>query len=249
MKPPTSLESWIADFLTDLKNANRSPHTCRAYASDLYRLAAFYKGAPAAISVDVLRDFLDTFSHLKPATRARKQAALNSFFQWAFRHDLIGTNPMAKIESVKREAPQVRALERTDVEKILAIIPAKQSRDQLFFRLIFETGLRVGEALQLYVEDLDMTLDDEHLYIRGKGGQRRTVLLDDPRLVARLRRYLKQTGYKYGPLFRAQKNGRGDHYDISRPNIVGRSIVKRQGSIAHCTSYATPMRLNWLMRA
>lgn len=84
MKPQSSLESWIADFLTDLKNANRSPHTCRAYASDLYRLAAFYNGMPTAISVDNLRDFLATFSHLKPATRARKQAALNSFFNGLF---------------------------------------------------------------------------------------------------------------------------------------------------------------------
>lgn len=208
-KPQTSLESWITDFLTDLKNANRSPHTRRAYASDLYRLAAFYEGSPIAISVDDLREFLDTFSHLKPATRARKQAALNSFFQWAYRHDLIAANPMAKIEAVKRDEPQIRALEREEAERILAVIPAKQTRDQLLFRLIFETGLRVGEALQLYVEDLDMTLDDEHIYVWGKGGKRRTVLLDDSKLVAQLRRYLQQTGYKHGPLFRAQKNSRG----------------------------------------
>ncbi|MCP4415587.1 MAG: tyrosine-type recombinase/integrase, partial [Chloroflexi bacterium] len=156
-----------------------------------------------------LRDFLDTFSHLKPATRARKQAALNSFFQWAYRQNLIAANPMAKIEAVKRDEPQIRALERQEAERILAVIPAKQTRDQLLFRLIFETGLRVGEALQLYVEDLDMTLDDEHIYVRGKGGKRRTVLLDDSKLVAQLRRYLQQTGYKHGPLFRAQKNSRG----------------------------------------
>lgn len=209
MKPQSSLKSWITNFLTDLKNANRSPHTCRAYASDLYRLVAFYEGDPTTIAVDDLRDFLETFSHLKPATRARKQAALNSFFQWAFRQDLIAANPMAKIESVKRDTPQIRALERQEVERILAVIPAKQIRDRLLFRLLFETGLRVGEALQLYVEDLDMTLDDEHLYVRGKGGQRRTVLLDDSRLVVQLRHYLKQTGYKHGPLFRAQKNSRG----------------------------------------
>ncbi len=208
-KPQTSLESWITDFLTDLKNANCSPHTRRAYASDLYRLDAFYEGVPTAISVDNLRDFLNTFSHLKPATRARKQAALNSFFQWAYRQDLIVANPMAKIEAVKRDESQIRALERREAEKILAVIPAKQTRDQLLFRLIFETGLRVGEALQLYVEDLDMTLDDEHIYVRGKGGKRRTVLLDDSKLVAQLRRYLQQTGYKQGPLFRAQKNSRG----------------------------------------
>jgi len=208
-KPQNSLESWIIDFLTDLKNANRSAHTCRAYASDLYRLASFYDGYPAVISVDTLRDFLETFSHLKPATRARKQAALNSFFQWAYRQDLIVANPMAKIEAVKRDEPQIRALERKDVERILGAIPTKQTRDQLLFRLIFETGLRVGEALQLYVEDLDMTLDDEHIYVRGKGGKRRTVLLDDSKLVAQLRRYLQQTGYKHGPLFRAHKNSRG----------------------------------------
>lgn len=34
------------------------------------------------------------------------------------------------------------------------------------------------------------------------------MLLDDPRLVRQLRAYLKQTGYRHGPLFRAEKNGR-----------------------------------------
>ena len=38
---------------------------------------------------------------------------------------------------------------------------------------------------------------------------RRTVLLDDPRLVAQLRAYLRHRRYRYGPLFRAEKNGRG----------------------------------------
>jgi integrase len=45
--------------------------------------------------------------------------------------------------------------------------------------------------------------------VTGKGGQRRTVLLDEPRLVAELRRYLKATGYTHGPIFRAEKNGVG----------------------------------------
>lgn len=206
---PSSLQLWIEAFLIDLQNANRSPHTWRAYATDLRRLDVFYQGPPEKITVTHLRAFLETFSHLKPATRARKQAALNSFFTWAYRHDLIVANPMGKIESVKRDPPNIRALTRAEVEKILALIPNEQPRDKLLFQLLFETGMRVGEALHLYVEDLDMTLDDEHLQVVGKGGKRRTVLLDDPKLVSRLRTYLKRTGYKYGPLFRAMKNGRG----------------------------------------
>jgi site-specific recombinase XerD len=75
--------------------------------------------------------------------------------------------------------------------------------------LLSETGLRVSEGLSLYVEDLDLSLDNEHLTVVGKGGKRRTVLLDDPRLVQQLRAYLKRRGYKHGPLFRAEKNGRG----------------------------------------
>jgi integrase/recombinase XerD len=146
-----TLEKWIEQFLTDLRSANRSPHTCRAYATDLRRLAAFYDGEPATISANTLRDFFQSFVHLKPASRARKQAALNSFFTWAYRHDLVPTNPMAKLEPVKRPDRKIRALPRAAIEKILGVIPAIQSRDRLLFRLLFETGVRVSEALTLYV--------------------------------------------------------------------------------------------------
>ena len=82
---------------------------------------------------------------------------------------------------------------------------AHANRSRRTFR---KAGLRVSEALGLHVQDLDMAADDEHLNVLGKGGQRRTVLLDDAHLVSQLRAYLKQTGYRHGPLFRVEKNGR-----------------------------------------
>src|SRR3989440_12849442 len=100
-------------------------------------------------------------------------------------------------------------MEGDQIERILKGIPAECQRDRLFFYLLLETGLRVSEGLSLYVEDLDLSLDNEHLAVLGKGGKRGTVLLDDPRLVQHLRAYLKWMGYKHGPLFRAEKNGRG----------------------------------------
>lgn len=42
--------------------------------------------------------------------------------------------------------------------------------------------------------------------MHGKGGRSRTILLDDPALVALIRRYLRATGYTHGPLFRAANN-------------------------------------------
>jgi integrase/recombinase XerD len=210
--PPTAergLEGLISDFLTDLANANRSATTQRAYGADLAAFARFYGGPATGVTTEVLRGFLSTRAHLAPATRARTQAALSSFLGWAYRHDLIDANPMGRIERVKLDAPAPRGLPRTQIEAILACIPATKKRDRLLFRLLAETGLRPGELLGLHVEDLDLTPDDEHLSVLGKGGRRRTVLLDDGRLVKDLRSYLKRTGYRHGPLFRAEKNGRG----------------------------------------
>ncbi len=203
------LDELVAAFLTDLAHANRSPHTRHAYATDLAQLCAFYPGPVQAITVEVLRNFFGMHLHLSPATRARKQAAVARFLTWAHQHELLDSNPMLKIERVKLDPPQPRGVARDQIERILKAIPAACQRDQLFFRLLLETGLRVSEGLSLYVEDLDLSLDNEHVTVVGKGGKRRTVLLDDQRLVQQLRTYLKRMGYQHGPLFRAEKNGRG----------------------------------------
>ncbi|TME01749.1 MAG: integrase [Chloroflexi bacterium] len=161
------------------------------------------------ITAGVLRKFFEMHTHLRPATRARKQAAVARFLTWAEQQELLTANPMRKIDRVKLDPPQPRGVERDQIERIFKAIPAEHLRDRLFFRLLAETGLRVSEGLSLYVEDLDLSLDNEHLTIVGKGGKRRTILLDDSRLVQQLRTYLKRMGYKHGPLFRAEKNGRG----------------------------------------
>jgi integrase/recombinase XerD len=204
-----SSQSLVAIFLADLVHANHSPHTYRAYATDLAQLCAFHQGPIQTITADVLRAFFERHAHLRPATRARKQAAVARFLTWAEQQDLLEANPMRKIDRVKLDPPQPRGVERDQIERILKAIPAERLRDRLFFRLLAETGLRVSEGLSLYVEDLDLSLDNEHLTVVGKGGKRRTVLLDDSRLVQQLRAYLKRMGYKHGPLFRAEKNGRG----------------------------------------
>jgi len=204
-----SLKSLVTTFLADLAHANHSPHTCRAYATDLIQLCAFHQGSIHTVTADVLRAFFEIHAQLRPATRARKQAAVARFLTWAEQQELLDRNPMRKIDRVKLDPPQPRGVERSQIERILTAIPAECLRDRLFFRLLSETGLRVSEGLSLYVEDLDLSPDNEHLTVVGKGGKRRTVLLDDPRLVQQLRAYLKRRGYKHGPLFRAEKNGRG----------------------------------------
>jgi integrase/recombinase XerD len=204
-----TVEALVADYLADLTNAGRPASTRRAYASDLAAFTRYHPGPAPGVTAAVLRGFFATLDGLAPATRARKQASLSSFLAWAYRQEAIAANPMAKLERVRLPDPTPRGVPRATVELVLAQVPRAQRRDRLLFRLINETGLRISEALAVHVDDLDLTPDDEHLSVLGKGGRRRTLLLDDPRLIAELRGYLKATGYQHGPLFRAAKNGRG----------------------------------------
>jgi integrase/recombinase XerD len=208
--PPDELplRAAVAEYLADLAQANRSIHTVRAYRLDLQKLAAFYDGGLTGVTADILRAFFATCAHLSPATRARTEASVASFLDWAYRHDRIAADPMQKLDRVKLPPPAPRGVRREEVEAVLTQIP-KQHRDHLLVRLVFELGLRIGEALTLHVEDLDLTKDDEHVQVTGKAGRRRTLLLDDPGLVREIRGYLRRTGYRHGLLFRAEKNGTG----------------------------------------
>src|SRR5712691_5643869 len=132
-----ALESLVAIFLADLAHANHSPQTCRAYATDLAQLCVFYRGPVQTITAEVLRTFFGRHAHLRPATRARKQAAVARFLTWAEQQELLDSNPMRKIDRVKLDPPQPRGMERSQVERILKAIPAEHQRDRLFFRLLW----------------------------------------------------------------------------------------------------------------
>ncbi|MEV4069960.1 tyrosine-type recombinase/integrase [Nonomuraea fuscirosea] len=93
---------------------------------------------------------------------------------------------------------------------ICAQRPRKETPlDRVLFETAYVCGARASEVCGLYVEDLDLRLDDEHVRIHGKGGSVRTVLLDDRSYVALLKLYPARVGYAAGPLFRASINGCG----------------------------------------
>lgn len=122
---------------------------------------------------------------------------------------MLDGDPTPHLERPSLPPPHPRGLRREEIERVFAVIPAEQTRDALLFRLVFETGVRIGEALGVHVEDLDLTRGDEHLTVLGKGSRKQTVLLNHPRLVNLLRRSLRTLGSTHGPLFQATKNGRG----------------------------------------
>ncbi len=202
----SQMATIVEDFLTDLARAGKSAHTVRAYRGDLRDFGRFFTGPIERITADVLRAYLGGLADKAPATRARREAALASLLAWAYRAEMIAADPMTRLDRTHLPASPPRPAPTEHIEAVLRAIPTTRDRDRLLFLLLYTTGMRVGEALTIDVDDLDLSRDDEHVTVWGKGGRRRTVLLDDPVLVTLLRRYLKVRGYRHGPLFRAEKN-------------------------------------------
>jgi len=103
-----SLVSLIHDFLADLRNADRSPHTIRAYESDLLRYCRFCDDVRSVVLVETPRTFFASRSDRAPATRARTQAALASFFAWAYRGGQIAADKVARSAVLARNVPCAR---------------------------------------------------------------------------------------------------------------------------------------------
>jgi integrase/recombinase XerC/integrase/recombinase XerD len=203
------LSGTVRVFLADQEFAGRSLHTIRCYRGDLTELAQHTDAGVDGIDAGVLRSWSAATADLAVATRARKQASVAAFLRWAVRHELIEVNPMDRFDRVKVPDGVPRPVAPARIAAVIAKVPRGRLRDRLLFEFLAATGCRVSEALGVYIEDLDLTAGNEHVQVHGKGGRIRVLLLDDQRLVNLLRRFLRETGWTHGPLFRAERNWTG----------------------------------------
>ncbi|HEY0688225.1 MAG TPA: site-specific integrase [Kribbella sp.] len=200
------LTRHLGDFLTDLSNAGAPANTVRAYRGYLIAFAAHQDDQIGELTVAPVRAYLTEIAGL--AAASRKRATVASFCKWAVRHDLLAANPMDKIDTIRVPKTLPRPAAAADVAKVLArSAAAGRARICRWIGCATECcsrpptcGARAAEVCGLYIDDLDLRLDDEHVRIHGKGGTVRTVLLDDRGYVTLLKLYLTRAGYTHGPL-------------------------------------------------
>ena len=85
-------------------------------------------------------------------------------------------------------------------------IRKSKPRERLLFTLLVETGLRIDEALGIYVEDIVLSAGQEGIRFRGKGEYEREVPLPfEFESLKLLRAYLRNEDLTAGPLFRTGK--------------------------------------------
>ncbi|MDI9442425.1 MAG: site-specific tyrosine recombinase XerD [Bacillota bacterium] len=195
-----------------------SPNSVNAYGSDLRQFGAFLKKnalAWSAVTVENIEAYLSVLENqkLSARTRARKVASLRSFYNYLQGEGKIDHNPCAYLPSPK--LPQKLPDILTEAE-ILALLAAPTLdkltgyRDRAMFEVLYGSGLRVSELVDLDVGDID-----QMGFVRclGKGGKERIVPLGTYALQAAMK-YIEfarpklQRSHRQTALFLNTRGGR-----------------------------------------
>lgn len=176
MAGPRAVADATEQYLASLRARRVPANTLKAYSSDLRCFARAVPPDLSAVDVDALRGFLGS-GEVAASTRRRRHAALRSFYRWLVREELLDVNPMERVDAVFVPTRLPRPLPANQPEAILGTIPTTATRDRALFTLLYETGMRVGEALSIQRNDVDLTPDNEKVRVLGKGQRERTVLL------------------------------------------------------------------------
>jgi integrase/recombinase XerD len=163
-----------------------SRNTIEAYGRDVGAYLQFLvqRGitAPEQISSLDVAAFITAqkAAGLAPRSRARTLSAIRMLHKFLLIERHCTHNPTAIIEAPRtlRTLPQV--LTFTEVEALLAAPKgdaAIELRDRAMLQLLYATGLRVSELVQLRVQDVNLAAG--YLLTLGKGGKERLVPLGD----------------------------------------------------------------------
>jgi integrase/recombinase XerC len=182
------LHDHIEQFLDFLRyNRNVSPHTLRAYETDLIQFASHlaerHHTTPDAVPVkrfdsDGVRDFLAALHDRgnSRASAARRLATLRTFARYLLREDAIDDDPTAIVGTPRREQTLPAHLAAAEMDRLLASPDAATPggrRDRAVLELFYASGLRLSELVDLDLEDVN--LSSRVVRVRGKGRKERLV--------------------------------------------------------------------------
>ena len=186
----------IRDFLTDYLPNKRfySPNTITSYRTALNLLLDFictdnnvelYQVTFAMITTDILSRFLDWLERERrcsPTTRNHRLACIRSFYKYAGMMDITIAayrQAMMKVPLKKTETSKTVKFLDEDALRILLQQPTpsnpKGFRDLFYMVLIYDTGCRNQEILDLKLEDVHALEKNPYITVTGKGNKTRVV--------------------------------------------------------------------------
>lgn len=194
-----TFRTYMQEFLNWLRNEKTcSENTITAYRKDLEQFGDFLQQENISVETVSYRELrfylaaLQRNQELKKSTLSRKTAALKSFFKFLNREGLIEHNPADLLSAPKKEKHLPSVITEIDMiaflDDYLSGERPEQLRDKAIFELLYSSGLRVSELVDIDVHDLQK--QKGILRIIGKGHKERIVPVGEQAQDA-LERYLE----------------------------------------------------------
>ncbi len=159
-----------------------SKNTLESYRRDLNKFTAYLSkldvNDPALVGKTEINGFLMVLKNNNSAssTISRTIASLRSFFTFLVQEGYLDNNPALDLESPKIEKKLPRVLTTDEIDRLLGqpkLAEHKGLRDKAMLELLYASGIRVSELIDLNLSDFDPLVG--YLRCRGKGQKERIV--------------------------------------------------------------------------
>lgn len=193
---PLDFPALIASFELELAALNRSKSTRRIYLSSLDKFVQWLevKGHPPGLDRGLvqawMKELLDKGA--EPTTVAARLAGLRQFTKWAAKEGEIPTDPLLGLNAPKAPMKVTPVLTEAQLKALIQACQGpeiRDRRDEALFRLMAETGMRIGEVAALELDDIDLKRGLVTIR-KSKNGRGRMVPLG-PKTGRAIDRYLR----------------------------------------------------------
>lgn len=164
----------FSDYLRDSKNT--SENTILAYSRDILAFEKYLdkkgKELLEATQTDVLSYIMELSKAGKStSTTNRKLASIRAFYTFKIKGNELKTNPADDIKTPRAERKEVDFLSIAEVEELLKQPgeSVKGYRDRAIFEVLYGTGIRVNELIELNLDDVNLRMGFITCQGNGKG--------------------------------------------------------------------------------
>lgn len=176
-KRDISNDEYLKLFLEAKKIEGCSERTIQYYGTTINKMLGMVTDPIRKITTEQIREFLSEYQKINNCSKVtvdNVRRNISSFFSWLEEENYILKSPMRRIHKIKTNQQVKEVISDEDIEKLRDNCPCQ--RDLAIIDLLYSTGIRVGELVNLNITDID--LEARECVVFGKGGKERKVYFD-----------------------------------------------------------------------
>ena len=168
---------FLKMFMDAKKIEGCSERTIQYYRATIERMLETVSIPVRKITTEDMRTYLSEYqkkNNCSKVTIDNVRRNISSFFSWLEEENHILKSPMKRIHKIKTNQQVKEIITDEDIERLRDKCSCK--RDLAMVDLLYSTGIRVGELVNLDIADIDF--DARECVVFGKGGKERKVYFD-----------------------------------------------------------------------